>query len=63
MFLTKDELFDLCGYKRRKEQAKWLREHRYPFEVDRHGNPKVLKEAVYSRHKLTAPEPQLQFNE
>jgi hypothetical protein len=63
MVLTKDELFELTGYKRKKEQARWLREHRFAFEVDCHGNPKVLRETVYSRHKVAQPEPQLQFHE
>lgn len=57
MFLTRDELRDLSGYKRKGDITRWLRERGYGFEVDRHDWPKVLRIVVESRlqAKLGAP--------
>lgn len=61
MFLTKEEVRDLSGYKRRTEQAKWLRENGYPFELDKDGNPKVPRAAVESRFQVRHGGPKLRL--
>lgn len=57
MFLTRDELRDLSGYKRRSDIVRWLRERGYGFELDKDDWPKVLRIAVEARlqGKIGAP--------
>lgn len=43
MFLTKEELIGLTGYKVGKLQIKWLIEHGYKFDIRASGLPTVLK--------------------
>ena len=61
IFLTRDELRELSGYKRRTDQARWLRENKYPFELDKDGNPKVPVLAVESRFQAKVGGPRLRF--
>ena len=61
MFLTRDELRELSGYKRRSDQARWLRENGYPFELDKDGNPKVPRAAVESRFQVKTGGPKLRL--
>lgn len=42
-YLTADELTDLTGRRIGYAQAKWLRDHRWPFEVGADGRPRVLR--------------------
>lgn len=59
MFLTRDELRELSGYKRKSDQARWLREKRYPFELDKDGYPKVPRLAVETRFQVQVGGPRL----
>jgi hypothetical protein len=43
MFLTKQELEELTGYKYSSKQANWLRMRGYKHEIGRNGSPKVLR--------------------
>lgn len=54
-FATSEELRALTGYKQRSRQRRWLREHGYAHDVDRHGAPVVLRAVVAAA--LGAPEP------
>lgn len=42
MFLTRQDLTDLTGYKRASLVCKWLAENRFRFEVGADGWPRVL---------------------
>lgn len=47
MFLTRDQLRELSGYKRKADIIPWLREKRYPIvEIDKDGWPKVPRSAL-----------------
>jgi len=46
LFLSETELVELTGYQRSKNQIRWLREHRWPFELGSGGRPRVLRDAV-----------------
>jgi hypothetical protein len=46
MFLNKEELADLTGYKNRKKQIQWLAENGIKFLISGVGEPKVLKSAI-----------------
>ena len=46
MFLTKEELVELTGYKSRKKQMQWLAQNDIKFLVSGIGEPKVLKSAI-----------------
>ena len=46
LFLSETELVELTGYQRSKNQIRWLREHRWPFELASGGRPRVLRDAV-----------------
>lgn len=61
MFLTREEVRELSGYKRRTDQARWLRENGYPFELDKDGNPKVPRMAVEARFQVKAGGPKLRL--
>jgi hypothetical protein len=61
MFLTRDEIRELSGYKRRTDQARWLRENGYPFELDKDGNPKVPRAAVEARFQVRHGGPKLRL--
>lgn len=60
MFLTREQLYDLTGYKHSSKQVAWLRAHRYKFDVNAAGRPIVHVGHVESRlgaGKPPAPEP------
>ena len=62
MFLTRDELRDLTGYKQKSAIAKFLTENRYPWEPDKDGWPKVPRMAVESRfQQVKTGGPKLRF--
>lgn len=64
MFLTPDQLHELTGYVRPSAQARWLRDHRYPYEVAADGRPRVLREHVVRRlggEEVVEPEPRLRL--
>lgn len=42
MFLKRQEIIELTGYKYRNKQIRWLAEHGYKFDVAADGSPKVL---------------------
>lgn len=44
--LSRDELIDLSGYKRRSKVASWLTERGYKFEIAADGWPRVLRAAI-----------------
>jgi hypothetical protein len=46
MFLTKEELFQLTGYKRRAHIEAWLTQNGFRFVVGGDGWPRVLLAAV-----------------
>lgn len=43
MFLTREELIELTGYKQAAKQVTHLRSQRIPFHVNRCGQPRVVK--------------------
>ena len=49
MFLTEDEVAELTGYKRARDQVRWLERERFGFVIDGNGRPKVLREVVLAR--------------
>lgn len=49
MFLNDDELRELTGRARTKDQIAYLKEQAIPFMPDAHGKPKVLRNYVSSR--------------
>lgn len=61
MFLTREEVRDLTGYKRKSDQARFLRENRYPFELDKDGFPKVPRIAVETRFQVKTGGPKLRL--
>lgn len=65
MFMTKDEVAQLTGRARPKEQTQWLESQRFGFVVGADGKPKVLREVVLARLGATRqPEkkgPELRF--
>jgi hypothetical protein len=61
MFLTREEVRDLTGYKRKSDQARFLRDNRYPFELDKDGNPKVPRMAVETRFQVRTGGPKLRL--
>ena len=46
MFLTKQHVEDLTGFKRPSRQCRWLANHGYRFEVNAAGWPVVLSSVV-----------------
>ncbi len=62
MFLTDKELESLTGYKRPKDQRRWLVDHGWAFEVRVDGKNRVLMEEARNRmltreslHRATEP--------
>ena len=61
MFLSREELRQLTGYKRPAEQRRWLSENGYAFEVRGDGRPALLweqvraRQSVSMRHRATGP--------
>lgn len=52
MFLSPAELHELTGYVRPSSQAAWLREHRWRFETNRAGHPRVAR-AYFERRMVS----------
>jgi len=66
MFLTEEEVAELTGYKRARDQVRWLERERFGFVIDGNGRPKVLREVVLARlgsvsSKRKEPQPQLRL--
>lgn len=57
VFLTRDELRELTGYKQKSAIARFLRERGYRYDVDKDGWPKLPRMAVETRfqEKLGGP--------
>ncbi len=49
MFLTKDQIVRMTGYKFKNMQIRWLAEHGYKFDVTAAGNPIVLEAHINER--------------
>ncbi len=49
MFMTPDEVADMTGYLRPKEQVKWLNAERFGYVIGADGKPKVLRQVVVAR--------------
>jgi hypothetical protein len=49
MFLTRDEIAELTGYKRPSAQIRWFKAHGWPFEISSLGEPKILRAVVLAR--------------
>ncbi|EPZ00344.1 DUF4224 domain-containing protein [Mannheimia haemolytica] len=48
-FLTKDELTDLTGYRQKKRQIEWLKQHNYIIQDENRYKPLVLYKDVYGK--------------
>jgi hypothetical protein len=46
MFLTRNELIELTGYKSPSAQSRWLQREGFCFRVGADGRPRVLREAI-----------------
>jgi hypothetical protein len=51
LFLTKDELIDLTGYRQPSGQCKWLRSHGYFVELNARGIPRITYEQVHESRR------------
>ncbi|GFZ63225.1 MULTISPECIES: DUF4224 domain-containing protein [Pseudomonas] len=49
MFMTPDEVADMTGYVRPKDQLKWLQAERFGYLIGADGKPKVLRQVVVAR--------------
>ena len=49
MFLTKDELRELTGYKRASAQIRWLNKNGYSYAIGADGFPRVLYSFIHLR--------------
>ena len=49
LFLTKDELIDLTGYRQSAKQSAHLKSQRIPFHVNRAGHPRVARAVLEGR--------------
>lgn len=54
MFLTAADLEELTGYRRPSAQARWLRDHRWRFEKNAAGHPRVAR--AYFERRMVARE-------
>lgn len=61
LFLTRNELKDLSGYRQKSAIARWLAENRYPFELDKDGWPKVPRFVVEARFQVRTGGPKLRL--
>jgi hypothetical protein len=67
LFLNREELADLTGYRQKGKQAEWLRCHGWRFELDAQGRPRVLRQHAHRMLDGTASaqsdsEPKLHLN-
>ena len=58
--LTNDELYDLTGYKRPSEQARWLRAHGYYVECNARGVPRITHNQVEDKRRISPAATQTQ---
>ncbi len=49
MFLTKEEVAELTGYRKQSAQIKWLQVQQFGFAIGGDGHPKVLRGVVINR--------------
>lgn len=49
MFMTQDEVTEMTGRVRPKEQVRWLESERFGYVLDADGRPKVLRQVVIAR--------------
>ena len=49
MFMTQDEVADMTGYLRPKDQVRWLQAEKFGFVIGADGKPKVLRQVVLAR--------------
>lgn len=49
MFMTQDEVADMTGYLRPKDQVRWLQAEKFGFVISADGKPKVLRQVVLAR--------------
>jgi hypothetical protein len=56
--LTDEERYQVTGYKRGADQARWFREHGYYVECNARGIPIISHEQLDERRRPTPPEPQ-----
>lgn len=59
MFLTREEVRELTGYKRKSDQCRRLAERGYPFETDKDGYPKVPRSFVEAKFQTKVGGPRL----
>jgi hypothetical protein len=62
MFLTRKEVADLTGLKRKGAQRAWLLAQGYVIELDAKGHPKVLRSVVEARLGAVTPQQKQQPN-
>ena len=49
MFMTPDEVADMTGYLRPKDQVRWLQDEKFGYVIGADGKPKVLRQVVLAR--------------
>lgn len=49
MFLNREEVAELTGYRKPSAQIKWLQVQQFGFAVGGDGHPKVLRQVVINR--------------
>lgn len=49
MFMTPDEVADMTGYLRPKDQVRWLQAEKFGYVLGADGKPKVLRQVVLAR--------------
>lgn len=49
MFMTPDEVADMTGYLRPKDQVRWLQAEKFGYLIGADGKPKVLRQVVLAR--------------
>lgn len=49
MFMTPDEVADMTGYLRPRDQVRWLQEWKFGYVIGADGKPKVLRQVVLAR--------------
>lgn len=66
LFLTRDELEELTGYRRPHEQVRWLTKRRWRFEQNAAGAPRVarayLERRMVGEERSEAPGPPARHN-
>jgi hypothetical protein len=66
LFLTKDELTELTGYRRQHEQVRWLKSRHWKFEQNAAGAPRVarayLERRMVGQELSEAPGPPARHN-